>query len=459
MHSWYRSLVLPAASITISVGTSEQKRKSTKPTRSAEGSPRPLAASILATTLVTTSDRLESRKRDDQLRNGNLVESPTLRRREDVDSATSNWSAVCNPLSGMSCTSKNAVAQVVEENGTEKQVGASTENVETSSEEVDANLVLRTAIASSTLRTSGTLSANVSSTQLEQLVMKPATDPRKPLIILFGWAGCNDRYLSKYATYYESQGYAVARFTVPIAKVRSFSSYRRYALQIYEEILQAEPNRPIFFHLFSMNGQLNELKVNWWFQVAHYSALCGICLLIYPMARTSNDAFKDSSSTGFFFSQTNFLMFVLFSSSPANVLPWQAANAVSFAMFPPTKFSSIPRESCRLALAGVFSMHRAMVWLQSNFNPQSYEKHYAYFRLMKFVDLPQHQLFLYSDADEICVRESIEQFQRAQQERSVQVKQRNFKDSKHCEHFRTYTDDYIRQCLSFIEETANSRVS
>ncbi|KAI6171907.1 Transmembrane protein 53 [Aphelenchoides besseyi] len=424
MHSWYRSLVLPAASITISVGSSEQKRKSTKPTRSAEGSPRPWAASILATTLVTSSDRLESRKQDDQLRNGNLVESPTLKRREEVDSATNNWSAGCNPLSGMSCTSKNAVAQIVEENGTEKQVAESVQNVETSSEEVDANLVLRTAIASSTLRTSGTLSANVSSTQLEQLVMKPSTDPRKPLIILFGWAGCNDRYLSKYATYYESQGYAVARFTVPIAKVRSFSSYRRYALQIYEEILQAEPNRPIFFHLFSMNGHAL------WDLLAHLSDGPDIKQRVQGL---------------------------IFDSSPANVLPWQAANAVSFAMFPPTKFSSIPRESCRLALAGVFSMHRAMVWLQSNFNPQSYEKHYAYFRLMKFVDLPQHQLFLYSDADEICVRESIEQFQRAQQERLVQVKQRNFKDSKHCEHFRTYTDDYIRQCLSFIEETANTR--
>lgn len=37
-------------------------------------------------------------------------------------------------------------------------------------------------------------------------------------------------------------------------QVRGFSSYRQYALKIYEEILQADASRPIVFHLFSMNG-------------------------------------------------------------------------------------------------------------------------------------------------------------------------------------------------------------
>lgn len=38
-------------------------------------------------------------------------------------------------------------------------------------------------------------------------------------------------------------------------KIRSFSSYRKFALEIYEKILENEPERPIYFHLFSMNGK------------------------------------------------------------------------------------------------------------------------------------------------------------------------------------------------------------
>lgn len=98
-------------------------------------------------------------------------------------------------------------------------------------------------------------------------------------------------------------------------------------------------------------------------------------------------------------------------SSPANVLPWQAANAVSFATFPSGRSGSLVREVYKVALASIFSVHRGFVWLQSNFNDKTYEKHFAYFRLQCFNDLPKNQLYLYSDADDICVRESIEQFQ------------------------------------------------
>ncbi|KAI6223740.1 Transmembrane protein 53 [Aphelenchoides fujianensis] len=235
MHSsWYRSLILPAASVTIAVGglseanQQRRQRSSARPTRSAEGSPKPLPSSLLAAALITTTTAAPN----GEVGSAANVETPPPVRKEApvgggrkladsaahlVDptgggkqSATSgSWAGGCNPL-GL-CASGGG-SQTRKPTGDEQQ--ADGEEVE-----VDRNFVLRSAFAASSLQTSepkGTLSANVSSTQLEE--------------------------------------YAVARFTVPIAKVRSFSTYRRYALQIYEEILQAEPNRPIFFHVFSMNG-------------------------------------------------------------------------------------------------------------------------------------------------------------------------------------------------------------
>lgn len=44
------------------------------------------------------------------------------------------------------------------------------------------------------------------------------------------------------------------RFTVPIIEVRGFSCYRKFALEVYETVLDQDLEQPIFFHLFSMNG-------------------------------------------------------------------------------------------------------------------------------------------------------------------------------------------------------------
>lgn len=39
----------------------------------------------------------------------------------------------------------------------------------------------------------------------EQIIVKKSSDPNAPMVLLFGWAGCRDRYLSKYSQIYESK--------------------------------------------------------------------------------------------------------------------------------------------------------------------------------------------------------------------------------------------------------------
>ena len=50
-----------------------------------------------------------------------------------------------------------------------------------------------------------TVSGNMSSDK-DYIIVQKAADPDAPLVLLFGWAGCRDRYLKKYSQIYEEKG-------------------------------------------------------------------------------------------------------------------------------------------------------------------------------------------------------------------------------------------------------------
>ncbi|KAH7727089.1 Protein T24H10.4 [Aphelenchoides avenae] len=258
----------------------------------------------------------------------------------------------------------------------------------------------------------------------ENIVVRSPTQRRpKPLIVLFGWAGCQDRYLAKYSQFYEEKGYSTVRFTVPISEVRGFSCYRKFALEVYETVLDQDLEGPVFFHLFSMNG-------------------CSLftALWIHLDTVSNGQAIRD------------LVKGLIFDSSPADVLPWQTANAISFASLPPSAYSSLSRCTYRALLTGVFSVHRAMIWLRSNFEEDFYSQVLAYYRLLRIPDLPKDQLYLYSEADDICSSHSIDAFQEAQKDRSCRVRSQCWPDSPHCQHLRQYPEEYSGRCLDFVEE-------
>ncbi|VDN34194.1 unnamed protein product [Gongylonema pulchrum] len=141
-------------------------------------------------------------------------------------------------------------------------------------------------------------------------------------------------------------------------------------------------------------------------------------------------------------------------SSPAYVTPWQAAEAISFALLPPSSYSMAWRETYRILLAGYFSLHRSMIWLRSQWDKNVYERNYAYFRMMAMKDLPKNQLYIYSAQDAICSAESIEEFMALQkEERNASTSKLFFEDTLHCEHYRLYPEKYEQACLDFIRKT------
>lgn len=123
---------------------------------------------------------------------------------------------------------------------------------------------------------------------------------------------------------------------------------------------------------------------------------------------------------------------------------------------PKAGYSEISRMTYRVALACAFSVHRSIVWLRSLWDRNAFENNFAYFKLSKMIDLPKNQLFLYSDADDICTPESIEHFQAQQEELGVRVVAQRWTDSLHVEHLRSHPTEYAERCLDFVDSSLNN---
>ncbi|XP_044005796.1 transmembrane protein 53 isoform X2 [Aphidius gifuensis] len=81
-------------------------------------------------------------------------------------------------------------------------------------------------------------------------------DNDRPVIVLLGWAGCQDKYLAKYSAIYEDKGYITLRYTAP---VKCLFWRRNEIPNIGKRLLQVISDRsldqhPIFFHVFSNGG-------------------------------------------------------------------------------------------------------------------------------------------------------------------------------------------------------------
>lgn len=247
-------------------------------------------------------------------------------------------------------------------------------------------------------------------------------NPQAALVLLLGWAGCTDRYLAKYAKFYENEC-SVVCFTADIQKVRSFSSYRIFAVDIYKNILKTTAASSIYCHMFSMNG---------------CSTFCALWDFLDTVTDCKNLKAKFKG--------------VVFDSCPANVTPWQAAKAISFALLPPPTYSRTWRETYCFILISYFTLRHYMVWLQSQWDKGAYERNSPYFRMLAMKDLPKNQLYIYSSMDSICSAKSIEEFMAYEEEQNARIAKLFFDDTLHCQHYRLHPDEYEKTCVEFIRE-------
>uniref|UniRef100_A0A8C3TJP0 Transmembrane protein 53 n=1 Tax=Catharus ustulatus TaxID=91951 RepID=A0A8C3TJP0_CATUS len=90
----------------------------------------------------------------------------------------------------------------------------------------------------------------------------PAPAERQPVVILLGWAGCQDKYLAKYSAIYSQKGCTVIRYTAPwrmvfFSETFGIRSLQTPARQLLELLFDYSiEDRPVLFHVFSNGGAM-----------------------------------------------------------------------------------------------------------------------------------------------------------------------------------------------------------
>nr|CAD7255730.1 unnamed protein product [Timema shepardi] len=93
-----------------------------------------------------------------------------------------------------------------------------------------------------------------SSSEVEEFVFVYDED-KLPVVILLGWAGCQDKYLSKYSAIYEERGCITVRYIAPAGCLIWHGKMTHLGKRLVELIMDMSlEDHPIFFHVFSNGG-------------------------------------------------------------------------------------------------------------------------------------------------------------------------------------------------------------
>ncbi|XP_017877123.1 transmembrane protein 53 isoform X2 [Ceratina calcarata] len=233
---------------------------------------------------------------------------------------------------------------------------------------------------------------------------------KRPLVVLLGWAGCQDKYLVKYSAIYEEK-----RYTAPVECLfwrRDLMPYigKRLVQVITDKSLD---QHPIFFHVFSNGGAFLYQHISLAMQQANTPLkVKGVIFDSAPGERRMTALFKAISA--------------IIGGHPVTNIP------MSFFI---TIFLSILwfLEVVASALGCGYPVQTNPISLA--------EETYSW-----------PQLFLYSNADTLIPASDVEKFANRRAERGVRVQLVLFTNSPHVKHYATYRDAYVNTVCSFLHE-------
>ncbi|XP_057333328.1 transmembrane protein 53 [Microplitis mediator] len=248
-------------------------------------------------------------------------------------------------------------------------------------------------------------------------------DNKKPVIVLLGWAGCQDKYLAKYSAIYEEKSFITLRCTAPVEYLflrhDKLPSIGRKLLNIIKERNLDE--HPIIFHIFSNGGaylyQHVSLAMD---QINNNIKVKGVIFDSAPGERRITSLFKALSA--------------IMGGNPVINIPF------SFVI---TVFLSI------LWICETISHALGLSNLPSPSNP--------YTLINESNKWPQ--LFLYSNADTLIPAADVEKFAYYRAKRGVEVQLVLFTDSPHVKHYAVYRDVYIDIVCNFINDCLTEKVN
>lgn len=240
---------------------------------------------------------------------------------------------------------------------------------------------------------------------------------KEPVVILLGWAGCKDKYLSKYSSIYNEQGCVTIRYTAPLKTVFISESFgykelRSTALKLLEILYDYEvENSPIFFHIFS-NG--------------------GFMLYRYVVELLLND--KQFSSLH--------VIGAVVDSAPGSANVRGALRALATTLGP--KISPVLRYVLLALFAVTVFLLRVVLYPVTKY---IHKNHYDAVQ-----DRPPSwpHSFLYSKGDQTIRHRDIEFFMATVKQKGVPVDSFDFVTSPHVGHFRDFPEQYALKCREFL---------
>ncbi|VDM37506.1 unnamed protein product [Toxocara canis] len=257
------------------------------------------------------------------------------------------------------------------------------------------------------------------------VVTKPALVADKYsdlIVVLIGWAGCKDAYLSKYSAIYERRGLTSLRYTVAITSraMRHAHVPARFTTPMMPALreLLRPPSRKILFHFFSMNSM---------FALSSLLAAYGPNLMDRAQAAVFDSTPAEYSST--------------FGTVLDFTLPQHFPSAG------PLTLAAIKYFVLRL---NDLNEYKNSILSALDGKPERREIYYWAGRSAR---LPKQQLYIYSRKDGVCPHESITAFRDDQiSRRGATVSTLFFENSEHVQHYRTYPDLYTSTLYKFIDQ-------
>ncbi|KFQ00052.1 Transmembrane protein 53-B, partial [Leptosomus discolor] len=240
----------------------------------------------------------------------------------------------------------------------------------------------------------------------------------QPVVILLGWAGCQDKYLAKYSAIYSQKGCTVIRYTAPWRMIffsetfgiRSLQTLARRLLELLFDY--SIENRPVLFHVFSNGGVMLYRYI---IEVLH-----------------AHKPFKNLKVAG-----------TIFDSAPGRRNLRGGLRALAAVL---VSTNVLLKYFLLFAFATTAVVLRILLYPLTRF---IHESHYD--ALLK---APSRwpELYLYSQADAIIKASDVKHMADAREQLGVSVKAVDFSDSSHVSHMRAYPTYYSNLCTTFLSD-------
>ncbi|NXU10110.1 TM53B protein, partial [Pardalotus punctatus] len=240
----------------------------------------------------------------------------------------------------------------------------------------------------------------------------------QPVVILLGWAGCQDKYLAKYSAIYSQKGCTVIRYTAPwrmvfFSETFGIRSLQTPARQLLELLFDySVENRPVLFHVFS-NG--------------------GVMLYRYIIeALHTHKPFKNLRVAG-----------TIFDSAPGRRNLRGGLRALA---------TVLVSMNVLLKYFLLFTFASTAVVLRILLYPLTRFLHESHYDALLRAPSRWPELYLYSQADLIIKASEVQHMADARQQLGVPVKAVDFLDSAHVSHMRVYPTYYRSLCMTFLSD-------